>query len=128
MEIIFQEQRLIVPFRNRNKENSATWQHAIRIRNRNWIIGSNWTFCDNLVFFWIGSDVGLLVTWGILHHFWNLTWSRILLLELDVGQYAPDQQLRTGITCLLAFIFQTIPTQPINVLFSPTKNLPHPTI
>ena len=39
----FRKQRLIVPF---------------RIRNRNWIIGSNWTCCDNLVFFWFGSDMG----------------------------------------------------------------------
>src|SRR5208282_1831402 len=102
-EIFFSYQRPILPFRNRNRKISATWQHtirirnmeisatwqrAIRIRNRNWIIGSNWTCCDNLVFFWIGSDMGLLVTWGILHHFWNLTWGRILLLELDVGQCA----------------------------------------
>src|SRR5208282_2252183 len=99
----FQEQQLIVPFRNRNKENSATWQCAIRIWNMEVsatmatchqdlehgnIIGSNWTCCDNLGFFWIGSDMGLLVTWGILHHFWNLTWGNMLR----------DQQLRTGVT------------------------------
>ena len=65
-EIIFSNQWSIVPFRIRNRKISATWQHAIRIRNRNWNISSNWTCYDNLVFFWIGSDVrGSSLTIGI---------------------------------------------------------------
>src|SRR5208282_15801 len=89
----FMKQRLIVPF---------------RIRNRNWIVGSNWTCCDNLVFFWFGSDMG-----------------QNIILELRVAICYWISNWRTGGPIDSEPHLSHPPTEISS--FQPSNNLPFPT-
>ena len=88
----FRRQRPIVPF---------------RIRNRSLDFSSNWTWLYNLVFFWIGSDVG------------HITPS----LETTANRAVQEQQRANKRSIETASLHLTCPPapKPITVLFSPVK-------
>ena len=73
----FGKQRLIVPFRTSNRLTSRNMATCHRDPEPELDYRLELDVLWYLVFFWIASDVGLLLTWG-----------RILPLELNVGQCA----------------------------------------